>query len=233
MAEKEKQLTLFQKLAAIRKMIGVVSKGQEGFNYKYSDINEILMKARAGMEKYGVSLVPAFVHGTTSVERVEIVKTKIDKATKQPYDNHSTEFLIKSDMYYIWIDDATGERFEVPWNVTAQMEDAAQAQGSGLTYSMRQFLTNYFQTPQDNDVDALLAKKREAEATEDTEIAASIISELDTAIKTFVSEHPDQREAVSKLVKRYVKEGTYNSIKEPKLAAKLAEEFNKTFLKEE
>lgn len=235
MAEKttDRPMTLFQKLAAIRKMVGVISKNESGFNYKYSDINEILIKVRAGMEKYGVSLVPNFVHGTESVEQIEIVKTKIDKATKQPYDNKSTEFLVKSEVYYTWIDDATGERFDVPWLLTAQMEDAAQAQGAGLTYGMRQFLTNFFQTPQDNDVDKLLTKKKEAEKVEDTEIAATIIEQLDVAVKAFVASNPDKRDDVVKLVKKYVKDGNYNNIKEPKLAAKLAEEFENTFLKGE
>ncbi|MBR0156344.1 MAG: ERF family protein [Clostridia bacterium] len=179
----EEKLNLNQKLARIRKIADVVTKSKKGFNYSFADISDILAKIKAGMERYGVSLVPTITPGTMQVEKVVSVNTKLDRQGKS-YDVTSTEYLARAEMVFLWLDDETGESREVPWNVVGAQSDPSQAFGSGLTYCTRYFLTNYFQIPQvETDVDTYRSKQREAEAAEDLSIAKSIIDQLDTDIR--------------------------------------------------
>lgn len=82
----DEQLNLVQKLAKIRSIADVVSKDKRGYNYSYADITQILAKITAGMKKYGVSLIPQVVPGTTEVVQNVVTNTKVDKT-----GNHSRE----------------------------------------------------------------------------------------------------------------------------------------------
>jgi 5'-deoxynucleotidase YfbR-like HD superfamily hydrolase len=95
---------------------------------------------------------------------------------------------------------------------------------------MRYFLINFFQiaTPE-NDVDAYRSKQKEAEASEDKAVAEEIIKRLDEEVREYIADNQDEAPKVKKLVSKYVKNGEYFRIKEPKLAAKLYEEFESTF----
>lgn len=164
----QEELNLIQKLAKIRAMSDVVVKGKRGYNYTYADITEILANITAGMKKYGVSLIPTIVPGTSSVCQNTIVKTKVDK-TGKAYDSTSTEMLYSAEMIFRWVNDSdTTDVIEVPWFVTGSQEDPSQAFGSGLTYCTRYFLTNYFQIAQpETDVDAYRSKQKAASNAED------------------------------------------------------------------
>lgn len=233
MAESEK-LNLVQKLAKIRAMSDVVSKEKSGYNYKYADITSILANITSGMKRYGVSLIPSIVPGTASIEQNVIVNTKFDK-TGKPYDQKVTEMLIKADMLFTWVNDENPtERIEVPWFVTGSQGDPSQALGSGLTYCTRYFLTNYFEIAQaDSDVDAYRSKQKAAEVSEDKAIAESIIEKFDVVLKKYLSDNPNDTDSVKKFLTRYAKNANYFAIKEPSLAAKLMDDFQKTYLKEE
>ncbi len=222
------QLNLIQKLAKIREIADVVAKSKKGYNYKYSDITEILAKVRGGMAKQRVSLIPSMVQGTMDVSPVTTVNTKSDRAGNA-YDQTTTEMLFKAEMIFKWVNDDNLDDFiEVPWVVTGSQADPSQAMGSALTYCTRYFLTNYFQIAQaDNDVDAYRSKQKEAENAEDRAIAEGIIATVDSLVKTFVANHADKRDDLVKLVSRYAKGGNYNLIKEPALASKLLEEVQK------
>ena len=100
----ENQLNLVQKLAKIRAISDAVSKDKRGYNYKYADITSILAKVTAGMKKYNVSLMPGIVPGTADVQQSTIVNTKFDK-TGKPYEQTSTEMLVKADMVFKWVKD--------------------------------------------------------------------------------------------------------------------------------
>ena len=231
----EVQLNLYQKLAKIRAISEVAKKSKKGFNYTYTDITEILANVTAGMKKYQVSLIPSIVPESGSVTKVPIENTKFTKSGEQ-YIDHKEEFLFQSDMTFIWINDENPhERIEVPWFAVASMSDASQAQGSAMTYTMRQFLTSYFQIAQsDYDVDAYRSKQKEAEVSESRAIADAIISEFDTLLKQWLADNRDKEDDVKKLIKKYVKDANYLKIKEPALAAKLLDDFKKTFdIKEE
>ena len=226
----ETQLNLYQKLAKIRAISEVAKKNKKGFNYTYTDITEILANVTAGMKKYNVSLIPSIDTGTSSIEKVIFENTKFTKNGEQ-YVNHVEEMLFSADMHFIWVnDDNPDEKVVIPWFATASMSDASQALGSAMTYTMRQFLTSYFQIAQaDYDVDAYRSKQKEAEVSEDRAIADGIIAEFDKILKEWLADNRDKEEDLKKFIKKYVKSANYFQIKEPALAAKLLEDFKTTF----
>ena len=227
----EEKLNLIQKLAKIRSISDVAKKGKKGYNYSYTDITEILANVTAGMKKYGVSLIPSIVPGTANVSQLVTVNTKVDK-TGKAYDNTVSEILVKADMVYRWInDDDTTDFLDVPWFVTGSQADPSQALGSGLTYTMRQFLTAFFQIAQsDTDVDAYRSKQKAAEASEDKAIAEGLTAEFDTMLKRYLADHGDKKEEVKQFITRYAKNANYLAIKEPTLASKLIEDFKNTYM---
>lgn len=230
----EEKLNLIQKLAKIRAIADVVAKDKRGYNYTYADITEILAKITAGEKKYGVSLIPQIVPNTATVSQNVVVNTKFDK-TGKPYENTATEMLVRADMVFRWINDENPEEYiDVPWFVTGSQGDPSQAFGSGLTYCTRYFLCNYFQIAQsDKDVDTYRSKQKEAEVSEDRAIAEEIINRFDEILKSFLVDNQDKTDEVKKFISRYAKQGNYRLIKEPHLAAKLLEDFTKTYLKGE
>lgn len=228
----ENQLNLVQKLAKIRAISDAVSKDKRGYNYKYADITSILAKVTAGMKKYNVSLMPGIVPGTADVQQSTIVNTKFDK-TGKPYEQTSTEMLVKADMVFKWVnDDDPNDYIDVPWVVTGSQSDPSQALGSGLTYCTRYFLCNFFQIAQpETDVDEYRSKQKEAEKSEDKAIAEDVIGEFDKVVRQFLSDNPDQSDEVKKFISKYAKGGNYFAIKEPALASNLLSSFNEKFIK--
>lgn len=233
--EEIKTLNLYQKLAAIRDIADVAVRSKKGFGYTYADQAEILSKVKAGMKKYGVLLLPAMVPGTADVSQVVAHNTKVDKAGNV-YEQVITEMLFSSQVVFTWVNcENPDDKIEAPWFITGAMSDPGQALGAAGTYGMRQFLTSYFQIPQvdEQDVDAYRSKQKEAEAAEELETANQIISQLDSRLKMYLSDNPDNRDKVVAVVKKYVKSGDYTKIKEPMLAGKLLKEFIDTFTPEE
>lgn len=226
-------LNLYQKLAKIRALSDVVKKEKSGYGYKYADITAILAHITAGMKKHGVSLIPSIVPGTMDVSQNVVTNTKFDKQGNSKTTT-VTEMLVKADMTFTWVnDDKPEEQIVVPWGVTGSQSDPSQAFGSGLTYCTRYFLTNYFQIAQpENDVDTYRSKQKAAEASEDRQIAESIIAKFDSEIKSFLADNADRKDELAKFVKRFVKDGNYFNIKEPSLAAKLLKDFETTFISE-
>lgn len=227
----EEKLNLIQKLAKIRSIADVAVKDKKGYNYSYADITQILASVKSGMKKYNISLIPMITPGTSQVSQLVTVNSKFTK-TGEPYDQKVSEMLYQADMVFRWVDDETGESMDVPWTVTGSQADPSQAFGSAMTYCTRYFLTNYFQIAQAaaEDVDAYRSRQKEAEVSEEKAIASEIIAQFDVELKTFLSDHPEKGDEVKKMIQRYVKSADYFKIKEPKLAAKLLEEFRKTYL---
>ena len=140
----EQELNIYQKLAKIRKQVEVIQKNKSGYGYKYVSEDEILAKISVFMDKYGLSLVPAIVGGTTKVEPYAYKKTK-STSKGDIYEEINNEVLVSSDMVWSWINnDNPKERVEVGWALVGQQGDASQAFGSGLTYSSRYFMLKYF-----------------------------------------------------------------------------------------
>ena len=226
------KLNLVQKLAKIRAISDVVSKEKRGYNYSYADITTILANITAGMKKYGVSLIPSIVPGTSEVIQNVVVNTKFDK-TGKAYNNTVTEMLVKADMIFKWVNDEDpNDIIEVPWVVTGSQADPSQAFGSGLTYCTRYFLCNYFQIAQsDSDVDTYRSKQKAAEASEEKAIAEGIIEQFDVILKQFLADNPTKTDEVKKFISKFAKNANYLAIKEPALASKLLEDFQNTYLK--
>ncbi len=227
----EETLNIYQKLAKIRKQVEVVQKNKSGFNYRYVTDDELLAKITGFMDKYGLSLVPSIVQDTMEYEQYHYLKTKLDKSTKQPYEEHNNEIIVSADMVFTWVNNENpDERVEVPWVIIGQQADSSQAFGSGLTYSMRYFLLKFFSvaTPED-DVDNWRSKQRAAEAAEDLAIAKQIIEELDRDVKSFLGKNPDKSGEVKELMSKYVKNSNYFAITESELATKLLAEFREKF----
>ena len=228
-------LNLYQKLAKIRMIADVAAKDKRGFNYSYADITQILAKVTAGMNKYGVSLIPGIVHESFDVQKVEFRNTKVNKKG-EIYEDVSTEMLVSADMEFTWVNnDDPSETIIVPWVMTGSQSDPSQATGSGLTYCTRYFLTNYFQIAQKDvqDVDEYRSKQKEAELAEKKAIAASIIEEFDLLMKKFLPDNQDKVEDVKKFISKYVEGGNYFNIKEPEVAAKLLNDFKATYIRED
>ena len=232
MAEQVK-LNIYQKLAKIRSIADAVRKTKSGHQYKYADIADILAKITAGMQKYGISLIPGIVPGTTQLQQIVSVNTKLDKAGNA-YDKTTTEVMVQADMVFRWVDDENPEEFvEVPWTITGSQADPSQAFGSGLTYCTRYFLSNYFQIAQvDTDVDAYRSKQKEAEESEDRAIAGQIIEEFDKILKSYLADNSDKTTEIKKFLARYQKNSDYFKITDPTLATKLLEDFRNTYLNE-
>ena len=228
----EEKLNIYQKLAKIRSIADVAVKDKRGYNYSYADITQILAQVKAGMKKYGISLIPMITPGTSSVEQQITVNSKFTK-TGDPYEQKTTEMLYQADMVFRWIDDESPENYlDIPWTVTGSQADPSQAFGSAMTYCTRYFLTNFFQIAQAaaEDVDTYRSRQKEAEASEDKAVAEEIIHQFDTELKSYLSDHADKAEDVKKFIQRYVKSADYFKIKEPKLAAKLLDDFRKTYI---
>lgn len=228
----EEKLNLIQKLAKIRSIADVAVKDKRGYNYSYADITQILAQVKAGMKKYGISLIPTITPGTSSIEPVVTVNSKFTK-TGEPYEQKTSEMLYRADMVFRWIDDENPSDFlDVPWVTTGSQADPSQAFGSAMTYCTRYFLVSFFQIAQAQaeDVDAYRSRQKEAEASEEKAVAEEIIRQFDTELKAYLSDHSDKSEDVKKFISRYAKNADYFKIKEPKLAAKLLDDFRKTYI---
>lgn len=226
----EVEMNLIQKLASIRSYAKVVRKNKNGFNYKYADITDILAKVTTGMEKYNVSLIPSIVPGTAFVERSTICKTKTTK-NGQVYEEKKPESLVCAQMNFRWINNENPDEFlDIPWFLTGSQEDPSQGFGSAITYCTRYFLTSYFQIAQpETDADAYIAKRREAEAQQDAEIAAEITTHTTELITSFLADNKDKRDEVLAVVSKYSKSGDPRKIKDPILASKLLDDIKTTF----
>lgn len=225
----DEKLNLYQKLAKIRKIVDVVTKQKSGFKYTYADINEILAKVKGGMERYGVSLIPEVLAESPRVQMQELVSTNVMK-DGSTVDKKSYEYLVCSDMVFRWVNDENPEEnIMVPWYIVGSQADPSQAFGSGLTYCTRYFLLNYFQIAQDNDVDKYRSEQKAAAEKEERETAATIIKKLDGLVHAFLADNSDKRDDVMRFMKRFTKDGNYNRVVEPAIAAKMLSDFGATF----
>lgn len=222
------ELNLLQKLAKIRKMTEVIQKNKKSFNYKYTSIDEILARVTAGMDKYGVSLIPEISPGTEVVEPNQYEKTKFTKDGTQ-YTEQINEVITHASVLYTWINnDNPDDYIEVPWFVVGSQQDPAQAFGSSLTYGLRQFMMQFFQIAalDGEDPDSWRSKQKEAEQLENKLIAEKIVEEINAFVNEALAAHPEQRDNVIDITKKYVKingkpSGNYLSITDPTVATEL------------
>lgn len=181
------------------------------------------------MERYGVSLIPEVLAESPRVQMQELVSTNVMK-DGSTVDKKSYEYLVCSDMVFRWVNDENPEEnIMVPWYIVGSQADPSQAFGSGLTYCTRYFLLNYFQIAQDNDVDKYRSEQKAAAEKEERETAATIIKKLDGLVHSLLADNPDKRDDVMRFMKRFTKDGNYNRVVEPAIAAKMLSDFCTTF----
>lgn len=224
-------LNIYQKLAKIRKPVEVLQKNKSGYGYRYVTEDLILAKITGLMEKYGVSLVPNIVRGSTEVAPYGYTKTKSTKDGKI-YEEKVNEILVRADMEWHWINNEDpNDRIVVPWSLVGQQADASQAFGSGLSYSSRYFMLKYFNVAtSDDDPDNWRSLQREAEETESREIAKAIVEQIHAMVSEHIATHEADRQKIYDLTKKYAKDSkgkasvNYNLITDPVAAGKLLEE---------
>lgn len=233
MAEHVEQMNIYQKLAKIRKPVEILQKNKNGFGYRYVTEDLILAKITGLMEKYGVSLIPNIMHGSTEVSPYHYTKTKTTKGG-DVFEEHVNEILVRADMEWHWVNnDNPADRIIVPWTLVGQQSDASQAFGSGLSYSARYFMLKYFNVAtSDDDPDNWRSLQKEAEESENREIAKSIIEQVHAMVSSHVANHEDDRQKIYDITKKYAKDSkgkpsiNYNNITDPAVASKLLEEMS-------
>ena len=215
----EEKLNIYQKLAKIRKIVGVFQKNKSGYGYKYTTEDELLAKITAGMEKYGVSLIPMIKGGTGEVTPYQYV----DKKGKNAY-----EIIVNADMVFRWVNDENpDEHIDVDWLLVGQQSDAAQAMGAGLTYTNRYFLLKYFQiSTVEDDPDKWRSKKKEAMDSEVNEELKHKAADIIALAKKKISDGFD-KEVVYKIISDNNNgKPNPNSIKDIETANKVYDEIN-------
>ena len=234
------QMSIYEKLAGIRKMTEVIRKNKAGYNYKYVSEDEILAKVTAGMDKYKVLLYPGIVPQTAEITPYNYTKTKPAKGGDM-IEEQVNEVLVKADMVFTWINlDNPSDRLVVDWLLVGQQSDASQAVGSGLSYLHRYFLLKFFQiaTP-DDDPDNWRSKQQQAAEEGERKVLDSLIEEIATTVSEYLKQYEDEeqlkaaRESMSETIKKYVKDtkgkpsGDDRKVKDAKTAGELLEAIKK------
>ena len=230
------KLNIYEKLAKIRKNVEVLQKNASGYGYKYVSEDVILEKITGLMDRYGLSLIPSIVQGSTNVHPYHYVETKAKK-DGNTYDKQSNEILVSADMVWTWVNNQTPEeRIEVPWMLVGQQADASQAFGSGLSYASRYFLLKYFNcATTEDDPDNWRSRQKEAGLSEEREIAKEIVAKIHSHVTAYVAEHTDQRDALIEAIKSVAvdKNGkatnNYNAVVDPVVAGKVWQTLNDKF----
>lgn len=231
----EAKMNIYQKLAKIRKPAEVLQKNKKGYGYNYVSEDLILSKITGLMDRLGVSLIPSIKEGSTKVEPYSYTKTKVTKDGKV-ITEAVNDILVSADMEWQWVNnDDPSDKIVVPWTIVGQQSDASQAFGSGLTYSSRYFMLKYFNiATSDDDPDKWKSAQKEAENTENREIAKSIIAQVHEEVTKYIDEHPDDKTKVADTVKKYAKDkgkatANYNVIEDPLVASALLQEILENF----
>lgn len=203
--ETEQRLNIVQRLAGIRKMAAAVKKSASGYNYTYSPEDEILANVTAGMNKYGVGLHLS-VDPNFTITPFDYEKTKRGK-NGEILTEKVNEWLFSGVIYFTWInEDDPMDTLSGTWPLVGQQADASQAFGAATTYCNRYFMLKYFQSATTkDDPDNYRSKQKAAEERENIEITKAIVNSLHAVITEFLEANPDGREAISKIIPKYVK----------------------------
>lgn len=225
--KQDKSLNIYQKLAKIRSYVEVLEQTKKAYGYNYTPLADILANIVGIMAKQKVSLLPSIIYDSASVTPYSYVKSKRAKDGTIIEENVN-EIIVSGYSSWTWVNDENPEeRIELPWFFTGSQLDPSQAFGSGLTYSFRYFLINYFQiSTVENDVEQWRSKQKEAEESEMKEVNEKIIQEIDKNIRLLLADNPDKSDDVKKLASKYVKGGNYFAIKDVDISSKMLQELN-------
>lgn len=218
-------MTLKEKIFQIITQMGVVAKGNKGFNYTYTSKETIMVQLLPKFKKLKVMCQPSIVPNTLKVLPIQIqtdTANRYDKDGKpsNTTDKFKTEVVITADAIYRWTDLETGETLDVPWIIVGQMEDAAQAFGAGMTYCDRYFWMETLNLVSTDDVDQFRSKQKETELADiKAEISAVAKELLDKKavttqeIKQIIGKCDDGNDNLNKVTKILVAEKILNALK--------------------
>ena len=178
------QLSLGEKLIKIREAVSYIKKTKKGQNNTYVPVSEVLAKVIPLMNDNGILLYTSISNGKTTydtrIEKSEF-KGKIEEKTKFNY-------YVDADLTYTFFDTITKETLIVPFYTTAKnISDPAQALGSGVTYSKRYFLYEFFNIAMDElDPDSFI-QKYDLDDNIDEKIEA--VRDAESKIRILLSEY--------------------------------------------
>lgn len=219
------EMNIYQRLHKISKIMEVVQKNKEGFGYLYASDDVILPLWKAGAEKYGVLLTMTMDNYSADVQ--PYTYTKMNKKTKT--EETVNDFIATVPVFFKFCCvDKPDDCVEIPWLITGQQSDPAQAMGAAMTYGLRYFLLKQFQmaTPAD-DPDYFVSQKKDAQQKETMELVGEITDEITATMTAFLDGIADESEKKKKraeaidIIKQYEKSGNPKRIKDPDVAAKL------------
>ena len=180
----DKELNLHQRLLKIANIAGALQRTKEGYGYRYVPEEDIQAKVTAGMQKYGVMLYEQIVPGSLKMEARDYIRVN-SKGKETPVH----EIMVSADAIYTWVNvDNPEERFDVPWAIVGQMEDASQAFGAATTYCNRYFLMKSLQlATTEADPDYYRSKQRTAEDTEAKLEEEKVAKEVSAVIEKLIA----------------------------------------------
>lgn len=180
----DKELNLHQRLLKIANIAGALQRTKEGYGYRYVPEEDIQAKVTAGMQKYGVMLYEQIVPGSLKMEARDYIRVN-SKGKETPVH----EIMVSADAIYTWVNvDNPEERFDIPWAIVGQMEDASQAFGAATTYCNRYFLMKSLQlATTEADPDYYRSKQRTAEDTEAKLEEEKVAKEVSAVIEKLIA----------------------------------------------
>lgn len=231
-------MNLMQKIEKVRASIGgVLQETKEGYGYRYTPEEEILLKINETMTEQHLSLFPSIVPQTMTITPYSYKKTRYDKVNKKYYEETCSEILAQADMIFTWVDnDNPEDRLEVPFALVGQQSDASQCFGSGLTYANRYFLLKFFNiATTSDDPDDLKAKKAREAAASKARALKEVIDQIHTLVnnKTTDKNKNEIKNICAKMIDKTGKDGKpvvdYRTIKDMDRATALLEALNDFF----
>lgn len=164
--EKQKKLTLMQKLLAIQAGLRAFKKDKKAYNYEYVTGDKLLAEIRPRMDELGLLLLPNLKEFTREPITYQSYVTDRNGNGKVV---EKMEILASVLVDFTWVDTESGETYTQSW-AGSGMNAFDKGFGSALTYAERYFLLKTFHLATDrDDVDALATTRdAEIEAAEKT-----------------------------------------------------------------
>jgi hypothetical protein len=228
------QLSVLEKIALLRPLVETAERDKQGHNYRYVTDTEILLRISDKMNEIGLMLIPKLISESVVVTPLTLRQTKTT-SNGVPYEKIDNTYIVTSQITYIWQNiQNRADTLEIPWTVVGQMENASQALGSGLSYSMRYFLLKFFNIATPEDADAYESKKRDIEEAQEKALTQEIISQITEFSKSHIGEpnsdgNAERREEIAAFVTSVIGNANYGKIKESLVAGNLLSKLREKF----
>ena len=233
--EQIKEMNLWQRIYHVREIADVLVKDKAGYNYNYTSEEEILVKVRAGMSKYGVVIFPNIVHESVTLTPRHFHDRVYDKAKNAFVEGkEKVEYLISA-----WVNvkivnvDNPEDYAVVPWYMTAVSDDPSSAYGSALTYANRYFFLKFLNiSTSEDDPDAWRKRNQDAKFADEAAATAKVISMIDATSRQYLTE--DKRNDFANMLKKLIvidgkPSANFAAIKDLETATKVHDEVRKFF----